>query len=130
MVIKRQDADTDVHELVGARCERLLAVPGAAVDLVLFLYILADGAWYRFFLDSELLFLDSCAGPDREDDLSPGEEYVDLGEVLDCVGAVIDEFTMRKGTLTIRFSGGESLVLSEGRSAVAPTSGRTLRLLN
>ena len=119
-----------MEELVGARCEGLIAVPGAALDLVLFLYILADGAWYRFFLDAELLYLDECGGPDRDDDLPPGEEYVDLGDVLGCVGTTIEEFGMRRGQLTIRFSGGESLVLSEGRSAIAPASGRIVKLLN
>ena len=130
MAIKIQDAEVDVDELVGARCERLIAVPGAAVDLVLFLYILADGAWYRFFLDSKHLFLDECEGPDPAEDLAPGDTYVDLGEVLGCAGAVIEEFAMQGGTLTIRFSGGESLVLSEGKSNVAPASGRIVKLLN
>jgi hypothetical protein len=50
--------------------------------------------------------------------------------VLDCVGKTIEEFSMKDGTLTVRFSGGESLVLSEGRSAVAGASGRTLKVLN
>jgi len=129
MALTRRGSETEVAELVGARCESLLAVPGAALDLVLFLYIRADGAWYRFFLDAELLFLDECAGPDHDDDLPPDEEYVDLGEVLGCVGATIEEFAMRKGQLTIRFSGGESLVLSEGRSAMAPWTGRIVELL-
>ncbi len=130
MAIKIQDTKVDVEELVGTRCERLIAVPGAAVDLVLFLYIRASGVWYRFFLDSQHLFLAECDGPDPREDLGPGDAYVDLGDVLDCVGAAIEEFTMQDGTLTIRFSGGESLVLSEGKSTVAPTSGRTLKLLN
>jgi len=130
MAIKVQGAEVDVEELIGARCERFIAVPGAAIDLVLCLYMLADGVWYRFFLDAQHLFLDECQGPDAEDDLAPGETYVDLGEVLGCAGTLIEEFTMQNGTLTIRFSGGESLVLSEGQSKVAPTSGRTLKLLH
>jgi hypothetical protein len=130
MAIKIQDAEIDVDELVGARCERLLAVPGEAVDLVLFLYILAGGAWYRFFLDSQHLFLAECEGPDETEDLAPGEAYVDLGDVLGCVGSTIEEFAMKDGTLTIRFSGGESLVLSEGKSSVGPASGRKVRLLH
>jgi hypothetical protein len=130
MAIKIQDGEVDVDELVGTRCRRLIAVPGAAIDLVLFLYILADDTWYRFFLDSQLLFLDECKGPDRADDLTPGDEYFDLGEVLGCVDALIEEFTMQDGTLTIRFSGGESLVLSEGKSSVGPASGRTMKVLN
>ena len=130
MTITRQDPETDVHELVGTRCEHLIAVPGAAVDLVLFLYICAGGAWYRFFLDASRLFLDECAGPDRGDDLVHGEDYVDLGAVLGCVGAIIEQFAMTGGKLTIRFSGGESLVLSEGRSNVGPSIGRTLKVLN
>jgi hypothetical protein len=131
MAIKIQSAEVDVAELVGARCERLVAVPGAAVDLVLFLYLLADGVWYRFFLDSQHLFLAECSGPDEAEDLPPGDTtYVDLGEVLGCVGSVIEEFAMKDGTLTIRFSGGESLVLSEGKSSVGPASGRKVRLLH
>jgi hypothetical protein len=130
MAIRIQDAEVDVEELVGTRCDRFLAVPGAAVDLVLVLYIFAGGAWYRFFLDAQLLFLDECAGPDPEDDLVPGETYIDLGEVLGCTGAVIEEFAMHAGTLIIRFSGGESLVLSEGQSAVAPASGRIVKFLH
>src|SRR5690242_369025 len=105
MAIKIRDAEIDVDELVGARCERLLAVPGEAVDLVLFLYVLADGVWYRFFLDAQHLFLAECAGPDETEDLGPGDRYVDLGEVLGCVGSTIEEFGMKDGTLTIRFSG-------------------------
>jgi hypothetical protein len=130
MAIKIQDAEVDVDELVGARCEKFLAIPGAAVDLVLFLYMLAGDVWYRFFLDAQVLFLEPCSGPDPDEDLGPGEAYVDVGEVLGCVGAVIEEFSMKNGTLTIRFSGGESLVLSEGKSNVAPASGRTVKLLH
>jgi hypothetical protein len=130
MAIKIRDAEIDVDELVGARCERLIAVPGEAVDLVLFLYILAEGVWYRFFLDSQHLFLTECSGPEETEDLAPGDTYVDLGEVLGCVGSTIEEFAMKDATLTIRFSGGESLVLSEGKSSVAPASGRKVRLLH
>jgi hypothetical protein len=130
MAIRIQDAEVEVDELVGKRCELFLGVPGEAIDLVLFLYMLADGVWYRFFIDAELLVLEPCAGPDPDDDLGPGETYVDLGEVLGCVGAGIEEFSMRKGTLTVRFSGGESLVLSEGKSKVGPASGRTVKLLH
>jgi hypothetical protein len=130
MAIKIQGANVNVEELVGARCERFVAVPGAAVDLVLFLYMLAGGVWYRFFLDTGHLFLDECSGPEPQDDLGPDEAYVDLCEVLGCAGTTIEEFSMRGGTLTIRFSGGESLVLSEGRSTVGPASGRTLKVLH
>jgi hypothetical protein len=128
MPIARHDEETSVHELIGACCERLVAAPGGAVDLVVALYILVNGAWYRFFVDAGCLVLYECAAPDAAVGLAGGEEYVDLGEVLGCAGKTIVKFEMRAGTLTIGFSGGESLVVSEGASGGG--GGPRVRLLN
>lgn len=84
MAITRQHASTDVAELVGVRCEKLFAIPGVAPDIVIAAYLLADGTWYRFFIDAGLLFLDECEGPDPEDDLAPGDDYVDIGANMRC----------------------------------------------
>jgi hypothetical protein len=113
MSISRQDWETDLTELHGAVCDRLLAVPGKAPDFVIVLYLLADGVWYRFFLDAHLLFLDEGLGPDPEDDLGEAESYLDLSSRLPCSGGRIEEFAMRDGTLSVRFSTGASLILRE-----------------
>jgi hypothetical protein len=120
MCISRQHAETEVTELVSAVCQQLLAVPGTAPDVIVALYLLADGTWYRFFLDAQLLFLDESPGPDPEEDLDTGQSYIDLSSMLGCAGSRIEEFVMTGGTLTMKFSGGASLVLREedGRTRV------------
>ena len=104
MTLSRQHSETRVPELVSARCERLIAAPGTRPGTVGLLYLLADGVWYRMFVDAGLFFLDECAGPDSKDDLCEGESYVDLSSELACAGETIRELAMKNGVLTIRFS--------------------------
>lgn len=113
MTLSRQHANTDIAELVGLVCERLIAIPGSSPDVVLAVYLRADGKWYRFFLDVGVLFFDESSGPDAEDDLEAGAEYVDLGHRMQCEGQAISEMRMDAGTLALRFRSGVSLLFTE-----------------
>lgn len=109
----RQHASTEVEELCGRTCERLLGVTGGSEGRLLFFYLRADGVWFRGFLDVGVFFL-SAGAPDPEDDLEAGEGYLDLAAALGVQGARVRSFAMRDGVLRIEFDTGEPLVLRGG----------------
>lgn len=109
----RQHAETEVEELCGRTCERLIAVPGGSEDAVAIFYLRADGAWFRGFLDEGVFFLAGFAS-DPEDDLEGDAEYLDLGAALGVQGVRVRSFVMRDGVLRIEFEAGQPLVLHDG----------------
>lgn len=109
----RQHAETEVEELCGRTCERLIAAPGGSEDTVAIFYLRADGAWFRGFLDEGVLFLAGFA-PDPEDDLEGDAEYLDLGAALGVQGVRVRRFVMRDGVLRVEFDAGQPLVLHDG----------------
>ena len=111
--MSRQHAETDVPELIGTVCAKILAVPGASPEAIVLLYLLANGRWYRFFIDEQVLFFAECFGPDPRGDLSENESYVDLASAHGVVGSEIKLFSMRKGMLTMIFSNGRSMRVKE-----------------
>ena len=113
MPISRQHAETRIVELSGWQCEHLLALPSEYADVITVLYLKADGLWFRFFIDAGVLFFDECDGPDPEDDLSPGEQYCNVGDKCGCSGDVIELIDMRNKTLRIAFASGRMITLSE-----------------
>ncbi len=116
--VLRQHANTVLHELRGATCESFLAVPHASSRdadnngyLYLYLYLNLDNTWHRFYIDAGLLFWEDGRAPDAEDDLTEGEAYVDVGDMLGVGGVAVTEIRMADGRLTLSFDGGPRVVL-------------------
>jgi len=113
MKTSRQHNDTEVTELEGQQCQKLLAVPSAEEGVLTVLYLRAGGHWYRFYLDECVLFLDLCGEPDKEEDLEKGQAYVDVARQLDVVDQSIESMVMCECTLRLTFASGSPLVLRE-----------------
>lgn len=111
--ITRQHEETDIYEIVGKVCEKLISVPEEGEDTVILLYILIDHIWLRIFLDDGLIFVDESAGPDPDDDLDEGETYVNLHEKYDCVGKIITMANMKGGVFSLGFSSGLTIKLEQ-----------------
>lgn len=105
-----QQESSDVEELRGGTCERLLAVAGDREGTLLLFYLRVEGTWFRGFLDEGVFFL-AVAHPDPVDDLEAGEEYLDLGELLGVKGARVRSLVMDAGVLRAEFEVGEPMVL-------------------
>lgn len=112
-MVTRQHETTQVAEFVGRLCEEFLAVPGAGADEIGVLYLRLEQSWYRAFLDEGVLFLDESSGPDPEDDLDDGVEYLDLAQALRVGRARLTEFSVRDAVLRVAFDAGAPLVLTE-----------------
>jgi hypothetical protein len=111
--LSRQDADTEMTELLGRTCEQLVVLP-AESEIVVF-YTRIDGAWHRFFLDAGLLFWREGGRPDSEEDLDGEESYADLAAELNLMGATFTALAFHDGFLELTFSNGARIVCSEGR---------------
>ena len=113
MGIARQDAETDIAELLGHTCEQLVVVPADGEILVF--YARVDGSWHRFYLEAGLLFWREGSRPDSEEDLDGEESYSDLSAELNLTGASFTALGFHEGFLELGFSNGARLVFSEGR---------------
>ncbi len=116
MEISRQSANTIIDELAGHVCEIILAV-GSSMDEGLSIFYLRSGqVWYRFFIDTGVLFWNTSA-PDRADDLREGDIYIPVwhapGEQDPLV--TIRQVKMSDGVLTIELLGSDPLVIEEDK---------------
>ncbi|WP_146658017.1 hypothetical protein [Enhygromyxa salina] len=100
-------------ELRGLVCSGFLGVQDVGGRLGV-MYMESAGVWHRFFLDAGLLFWAEGPGPDAEEDLLAGDEYVDLGAQLGVIGEAIGEIVMANCVLTLEFANGARLVLEQG----------------
>lgn len=113
MNIFRQHGQTELHEIIGKVCKKVLAIPSEEKGIILALYLMVDEIWLRVFIQAELLFVDQCDGPDPEDDLADGEEYLDIGLDIGCEESEISSAVMMDGVFKINFSNQTVIVLSE-----------------
>ena len=113
MNIYRQHDETELSEIYGMECKKILAIPGELRDVVHALYMYVGSIWLRLFVDLESLFVDECDGPDPEDDLNENEEYVDYGYCLENIDSNIDSATMKNGQFTIILRGKVIITLTE-----------------
>jgi len=60
-------------------------------------------------LDEEVLFADTCNGPDADDDLEEGDDYLDISEAYDLQGQEIIRASMRSGVFQLGFKSGVEL---------------------
>jgi hypothetical protein len=111
--LTRQDADTDMSELLGSTLEQLVVVPAEGEILVF--YARVDGAWHRFYLEAGLLFWREGSRPDSEEDLDGEESYSDISAELNLTGASFTALGFHDGFLELAFSNGARLVCSEGK---------------
>ena len=111
--LTRQDADTDVNELLGLTCEQLVVVPSDGEILVF--YARVDGGWHRFYLEAGLLFWREGSRPDSEEDLDGEESYSDISAELNLTGAAFTSLGYHDGLLELTFSNGARLVCTEGK---------------
>lgn len=113
MNIYRQHDETELSEIYGMDCKKIMAVPSGQKDIVHCLYLYVGSIWLRIFINAELLFVDECEGPDPEDDLDEDEEYIDYWGSLEKRNNIIESACMKAGVFTIVFRGGAILMLSE-----------------
>jgi hypothetical protein len=111
--LTRQDADTDVNELLGLTCEQLVVVPSDGEILVF--YARVDGGWHRFYLEAGLLFWREGSRPDSEEDLDGEESYSDISAELNLTGASFITLGYHDGLLELAFSNGARILCSEGK---------------
>jgi hypothetical protein len=109
----RQNADTELTELLGRTCEQLVVVPADAEILVFYARI--DDVWHRFFIDGGLLFWREGSRPDSEEDLDSEESYSDLSAELNLTGASFTSLGYHDGLLEMTFSNGARLICREGQ---------------
>jgi len=64
MRIFRQHAESELHEIVGNVCSKLIAVPSEEENVIYSLYMSVGNIWLRIFIQAGLLFVDECSGPD------------------------------------------------------------------
>jgi len=108
MSIRRQDAETTIHELAGAECDGLIGLGRTRGELEL-LFLRAGGIWHRLFLDEGVLFWGPWA---PEDEHSEMPQFGLLRTQPPGAGS-IETITMVAGVLTVRFGGGVALVVTE-----------------
>ena len=111
--ISRQHSETEIAEIVGKICKSILAVGGAAPNSILIFYVALNDVWLRMFLDTGVLFVDTCDGPDREDDLEEGAEYLDLAMMHGLKGKEISSASMKNGIFRLGFKCGTELLVEQ-----------------
>lgn len=108
-----QHEETEIRELVGARCQAFLAVSSTARSEANLMYLQLDDQWHRFYLDVGVLFWKEGPAPDEDDDLLTDEMYVDWGKQLQVIGIAVSEIAMADSTLNIRFQNGAKVVVKQ-----------------
>lgn len=111
--ITRQHSETDIPELVGYPLEKIIALKGEAKNSAALFYLFIKGMWFKVFLDNAVLFFDDCDGPDHEDDLEEGEEYLDIANYHHLDGEIVSAASMKNGVFCIGFKSGTELVFEE-----------------
>lgn len=112
MMVTRQDAETEIPELVGTMCHGILGVGTSAEDGITALFLKAGDTWYRIFIDAGVLFWDP-GEPDPEAELMEGEEFLDLLAPIGASALRIEHIHMHHGELHVEFTGSHCLVLAE-----------------
>ena len=112
MTIYRQHDETEVSEIYGMNCKKILAIPSELKDVGHAFYFYIESIWLRVFINAELLFVDECDGPDPEDDLDGDEQYIDYSSELTNTNANIKSARMKDDMFTIIFSEGLVITLS------------------
>lgn len=104
MSISRQHEQTEIYEIHGAECKRMLAVPGANDGEIIFVHMLVGETWLRFFLDAGVLFVEEGVGPVPDEDLADGEDYIDLTAKYDCEGSKIEKASKHEDVFELALS--------------------------
>jgi hypothetical protein len=112
-IVARQHSETELSEIAGDVVERILAVRGTGNDGLVLFYVFIRGFWLRIFLDAGVLFLNVCDGPNAEDDLSEGDEYLDLSENYGINGEEVSKAFMKNGVFRIAFKSGAEFIFEQ-----------------
>ena len=114
MTIHRQHSETEVNELYGQTCSKIIAVANKDEKTnVSLIYLQVERIWHRLYLDAGLLFWDEGISPDAEEDLLDDEDYVDLGIEFSFKNKKFSLIEMKDRVLTIRFDNGAKLQMTE-----------------
>jgi hypothetical protein len=112
-IVARQHSETELSEIACDTVERILAVRGTGNDSLVLFYVLIRGFWLRIFLDAGVLFLNVCDGPDAEDDLGEGDEYLDLSDNYGIKGEEVSKAFMKNGVFRIAFNSGAEFIFEQ-----------------
>ena len=114
MPITRQHSETEVRELYGKNCEKIIAVVDLDRPTVVYLiYLEVNEIWHRFYLDAGLLFWDEGTSPNKEEDILDDEDYLDLGTQFKFVGKTFSLIKMEERELVIYFDDNTGLQITE-----------------
>ena len=111
--IVRQDSETEVVEIIGKNCKRILATTCPNIRKILVFYMYIESLWLRVFLDSNVLFIDVCNGPDPDDDLEEGAEYLDISKQYELTNQKITIASMKDGKFRLGFESGIELLFQQ-----------------
>jgi hypothetical protein len=82
MTRRLQHEEVEISVLRGRTCFAFRAVENLSTGVLALFYLQVEGTWHRFYLDAGLLFWEEGPGPNPEEDLLEGDQYVDLGSTL------------------------------------------------
>lgn len=104
MPIARQHSETEVQELYGRICNKIIAVADINKPTIIYIiFFKVDKTWHRFYLDAGLLFWDEGIGPNQEEDILDNEDYLDLSIRFGFMDKKIALIKMQERKLVIRF---------------------------
>ncbi|MEO1035112.1 MAG: hypothetical protein AAFX44_06080 [Pseudomonadota bacterium] len=110
ITILSQSSATELHEIIALQCSKVLAAPGSQKNVGYSLYMFLGELWLWVFIQAGLLFVDECNGPDPEDDLQDGEDYLDAGQHVFDSAPTITSAVMADDVFRMTFSSGASLM--------------------
>ena len=73
-------------------------------------YIKLNGVFYRFFIETGVLFWRSDIEPDEEYDTEDGSIYVNLGEMFNVINREVEYISYEDPVLSIKFSGRDVII--------------------
>lgn len=111
-MITRQDAETEIPELAGTLCQGVLGVGTSIEEGITALFLKAEDAWYRIYIDVGVLFWNP-GEPDPEAELAGDERFLDLLEPIEASSLRIERVRMHAGELHVQFAGQHALILAE-----------------
>lgn len=78
-MVTRQSRETTIEEFIGKECDAIVGVARSTTpESPMFAFTRVDGAWYRFFIDEGVLFLESSSPPRESGDLTEDDVLIDL----------------------------------------------------
>ncbi|WP_395374716.1 hypothetical protein [Marinicella sp. W31] len=108
-MISRPHTETEIAEIIGKPVQTILAVPGSTPHSLSYFYIGFEGTYVRVFLDAGLLFVDDCAGPDKDEDLEPDSDYLDLTLMYKLTAQNITKAFLKNHVFRLLFESGTEL---------------------